>query len=304
MKKEKAKKLTTKIQNLKSNHAITLIALIITIVVMLILVAVTLTIALGENGIVNNAKEAKEKTEIVTEKEQLLDAVFATVGSSGEVKLEDIVLPEGFTEVSRDGNKITYQGPSGKQFEVENVTGKITEIIETEPEGDGGGEEINPVVGTYYSPGNSLTLVFDEEGSMKYLFGSEILLQLDYEYDNESGTITCVGDDGMNWLLHFIEFADNKILLNEGEVLLAMNRNGLEGEEIAGRYRMDGGPSDDDLCLTIDSRTGTYVIESANFGSGLDKETGYYYYYNNYVYKDDEEGLGSINLNSGNWIEE
>ena len=42
-----------------SNKGITLIALIITIVVMLILVAVTLSIALGENGMINSTQEAK-----------------------------------------------------------------------------------------------------------------------------------------------------------------------------------------------------------------------------------------------------
>ena len=46
----------------EKNKGITLIALIITIVVMLILVAVTLSIALGENGIVNNAKKAARDT--------------------------------------------------------------------------------------------------------------------------------------------------------------------------------------------------------------------------------------------------
>ena len=42
----------------KSNRAITLIALIITIVVMLILAAITVNLVLGENGIIKRAKEA------------------------------------------------------------------------------------------------------------------------------------------------------------------------------------------------------------------------------------------------------
>ena len=43
---------------MKKEKGITLIALIITIIVMLILVAVTLTIALGDNGIIAKAREA------------------------------------------------------------------------------------------------------------------------------------------------------------------------------------------------------------------------------------------------------
>ena len=47
---------------MKQQKGITLIALIITIVVMLILVAVTLSIALGQNGVVTNAKDAAKGT--------------------------------------------------------------------------------------------------------------------------------------------------------------------------------------------------------------------------------------------------
>ena len=130
MSKEKLKKLTTKIQIPKANNGITLVALIVTIIVMLILVAVTLEMTLGENGIIRNSKDSKEKTTVEMEKEKLLDAVFATAGSNGEVDLERIVLPEGFTEVSRDEDKVIYQGPSGQLYEVENITGKITEIDE------------------------------------------------------------------------------------------------------------------------------------------------------------------------------
>ena len=47
---------------MKKNNAITLIALIITIIVLLILVGVTLNMVMGENGIINKAQLAKEKT--------------------------------------------------------------------------------------------------------------------------------------------------------------------------------------------------------------------------------------------------
>lgn len=69
MSKENLKR---KITPHKTNHGITLIALIITIVVMLILVAVTLAIALGENGVVNSAKEAKEKQALAQMEEKIL----------------------------------------------------------------------------------------------------------------------------------------------------------------------------------------------------------------------------------------
>ena len=45
----------------KNNKAITLIALIITIVILIILAGVVISLSLGNNGLFNKAKEAKEK---------------------------------------------------------------------------------------------------------------------------------------------------------------------------------------------------------------------------------------------------
>ena len=47
---------------LKSKNGITLIALVVTIVVLLILAAVSISMLQGENGIINNAQEAKESS--------------------------------------------------------------------------------------------------------------------------------------------------------------------------------------------------------------------------------------------------
>lgn len=54
----------------KSNAGITLIALVVTIVVLLILAGVSLNLVIGQNGIINKASEAKEKTELATLNEQ------------------------------------------------------------------------------------------------------------------------------------------------------------------------------------------------------------------------------------------
>ena len=56
---------------LRKNSAITLIALVITIVVLLILAGVTLNVIIGNNGILNKTKESKEKTEIAKYEEEL-----------------------------------------------------------------------------------------------------------------------------------------------------------------------------------------------------------------------------------------
>ncbi len=55
---------------MKNNKGITLIALVVTIVVLLILAGVSISMLTGENGIITQAKRAKEETEKATEKEK------------------------------------------------------------------------------------------------------------------------------------------------------------------------------------------------------------------------------------------
>ena len=63
MEKEKLKKQTNfNTQKLKSNKAITLIALVVTIVVLLILAGVSINLILDNNGIIQKSKDAKEQT--------------------------------------------------------------------------------------------------------------------------------------------------------------------------------------------------------------------------------------------------
>ena len=51
-------------RNLKSNRAITLISLVITIIVLLILAGVTIATLTGDNGLLTKAGEAKNATEL------------------------------------------------------------------------------------------------------------------------------------------------------------------------------------------------------------------------------------------------
>ena len=74
----KSKELKFKRQDRK-NRGITLIALVVTIVVLLILAAVSIAMLGGENGIMTQTQDAKEQTDIASEKEKVeLAAVTAT----------------------------------------------------------------------------------------------------------------------------------------------------------------------------------------------------------------------------------
>jgi type II secretory pathway pseudopilin PulG len=105
-----------------SQKGITLIALIITIIVMLILAGVTIDVAL-DGGLFSKAEEATELTTKAAEKEELLMAVVAAIGTDGKVSFSylDKNLPTDWT-----GSNGTYTSPKGRTYTV-NEKGKITE---------------------------------------------------------------------------------------------------------------------------------------------------------------------------------
>ena len=142
----KNKKLNTKFQNLKSEHGITLIALIITIVVMLILVAVTLMIALGDNGILSNTKESAVLSERAQLHEQIMGAMKLT--EKGNIDIQE-TYETAKTKLSMQGYTVGALQEDGT-FEVTGKYGthkyKITEteitIEENETENDESGDNI------------------------------------------------------------------------------------------------------------------------------------------------------------------
>ncbi len=87
-KQKEGKKLKIKVN--KKNNGITLIALVITIIVLLILAGVTIATLTGENGILTRASEASEKTKQANAEEQVQLAVVASIGTDGNVNLEDL----------------------------------------------------------------------------------------------------------------------------------------------------------------------------------------------------------------------
>ena len=69
-KMKKEREIRRRMQKLKDEKGITLLALILTVVIMIILAAVTINVALGEGGIVDQAKWAAEQTANSTKAEQ------------------------------------------------------------------------------------------------------------------------------------------------------------------------------------------------------------------------------------------
>ena len=101
------------------NSAITLVALVITIIVLLILAGVTLNMVMGENGIFNKANQAKNKTEVAQYEEELRMCVL-------EIQADEATKPTTF------GMETIRENLVQKVKELEN-----TEEIEiTTPEGN------------------------------------------------------------------------------------------------------------------------------------------------------------------------
>ena len=113
-------------ETFKKNKGITLIALVVTIIVLLILAGISIVMLTGQNGILNRAVEAKEKTEVAQEDESVKMAVSSAL-IEGELTTEN--LQEAFTKSNLNGplegsGPWTYTGDYG-EYDIEK-SGNIT----------------------------------------------------------------------------------------------------------------------------------------------------------------------------------
>ena len=151
----------------QKNNGITLIALIVTIIILLILAGITIATLTGENGIITRAIEAREQTEIGSEKEEIAlawnGAVLDKLGGT-DITADD--LNKQFTTNKTDANAtgsnpITVEFDSGRSYTVDengNIQGPGTAGTPETPQGivatlDIEGEEstAEPIVSTGFS---------------------------------------------------------------------------------------------------------------------------------------------------------
>ncbi len=86
MQKIRNRKYQFRSNNLSFNHGITLISLVITIILLIILAGVGINLALGENGLFNKAKYAKEKyLNSQVEEEKALNELYEELGLLGDL---------------------------------------------------------------------------------------------------------------------------------------------------------------------------------------------------------------------------
>ena len=96
----------------KNNRAITLIALVITIILLLILAGVTIAMLTGENGILNKATTSKQKTEEATAEERVKLEVAGSLREDGKLDIDEINdnLRNNVDGLTYNGKAITEKG--------------------------------------------------------------------------------------------------------------------------------------------------------------------------------------------------
>ena len=118
-------------ETLKRNKGITLIALVVTIIVLLILAGISIAMLTGQNGILNRASEAQEKTGTAQTEElvklSVTDAITQGLGELTDVNLKTALnnnIGEGKYEISGDATSGWTVTVDGKEFKIDS-TGKI-----------------------------------------------------------------------------------------------------------------------------------------------------------------------------------
>ena len=88
---------------IKNQKGITLLALVITIIVLLILAGITVSAITGDNGIIKNAGQAKEETEIANEKEIIEKATVQAMGNNKYGNIEESELQNELDKETEEG---------------------------------------------------------------------------------------------------------------------------------------------------------------------------------------------------------
>ena len=136
---KKERTLNVKIKNTKEEKAITLIALVITIIVLLILAGVTISALSGDNGILTKAAQAKKASEMaeIKERAELIkqNMIIESKKEGTELKQKDLVeeINKDFEGVKEGNASIVYNGKyiikvdNKLNITVEEYTGKYVE---------------------------------------------------------------------------------------------------------------------------------------------------------------------------------
>ena len=267
-------------QKLKQSKGITLISLVVTIIVLIILAGISLYLVLGENGLIEKAKETKPIVDITSAQEKL-ELV------KGPVQLEkySVNLDDYLEELEKVKEK--YEVDDVERIDNDNaeiiIGGKYKFIATDEKngnvkityQGEVGGLEISPTRGTYKYP---TTGTFEV---IKNISGGELSVKSENESIAKAsinGTIVTVEPQDMAGTTKIVvtsaangEYAQGKAIYT------ATVENGtisLEADAYTGNY--DGKEHDavSNVKVTPADATLTYSLNGGEFSSTIPKVNG------------------------------
>ena len=131
-----------------NKHGITLVALVVTIIVLLILAGVTITVLMGDNGLIRKAQDAADVTNTAVENE--LDGM-----NNLSDKMNSIL----------GGGTESYNPPAEDTAKVADNLGKVISTTENTELGDSLGNRITVPAGFYIvTPSQDSTVTYDYTG--------------------------------------------------------------------------------------------------------------------------------------------
>ena len=95
----------------EKNRGITLIALVVTIIVLIILEGISISMLTGQNGILNRAVEAKEKTQVANEKEAVNMAAMEALTEGKGTITKEILTKTMKSYLGKNDVELTGNGP-------------------------------------------------------------------------------------------------------------------------------------------------------------------------------------------------
>lgn len=111
-------------EKLKENKGITLISIIITVIILLILAGITISLVIGDNGLIAKSKQSGKKAEISSEKEAIqISATQAIEEENGIANLKkylDYNVGKDKAETINNGNTLVVKfNDSNRYYEVD-----------------------------------------------------------------------------------------------------------------------------------------------------------------------------------------
>ena len=140
-------------QKKREENGITLVALVVTIIILLILAGITVAALTGDNGLIQNAGNAKEQAEIANEKEILEQAAIVAMGKNKRGDITKTNLDKELDKTPGSGNyssedteegiKVAFK--SNRNYLIDKE-GNVTSIKVPEPEPEKSTENVKTML--------------------------------------------------------------------------------------------------------------------------------------------------------------